>query len=415
DAGRLQRIRGGDADQHQDRQGAAGRDRGAELRAPADQRREQPEHLPRRRSCAADDPPRAAAIGPARERGGGGRGRPRRGRLRGARRSQQRPHDVPVSRRSPPSASVIVCAYTLERWSILCEAVDSLRRQSVPPLEILVVIDHNPELLHRAGETFEDVRVLDNGGPQGSSEAKNSAILAARGEVLAFLDDDAVAEPSWLEEMLAPYEDPSVLGTCGAPVPRWAEGSRPGWMPEEFLWTVGGAYRGLPREPRAVRNPIGAAMSFRASVFDQVGLFHGGLGPNMSTPAPHGGGEDTELGIRTLQANPGCSLIHVPGARVHHHVPEERTRFSYFLRRCWLEGRAKALLSVVVGMADGLSSERSYVLAVLPSGIARGLRAGVGGDRSAPARAGAILAGLTCTAGGWAWERLRISLRGTPC
>jgi glucosyl-dolichyl phosphate glucuronosyltransferase len=312
---------------------------------------------------------------------------------------------------SLPSCTAVVCAYSLKRWPILREAIASLLDQDRSPLQVILVIDHNPDLLALAADSFPTVEVIANAGPRGSSEAKNTAIARARGEVVAFIDDDAIAAPDWLEQMLVPYRDPAVIGTCGAPVPRW-DGERPGWLPEEFLWTVGCAYRGLPEHPARVRNPIGAAMSFRADVFTRVGGFHTGLGPNMDTPSPHGGGEDTELGIRAQRRFPGGSLSHVPSATVEHHVPRERGTFAYFRRRCWLEGRAKALLGATVGDSAGLASERTYVASTLPNGALRNLLAALHGDAEGLRRAAAIFLGLAFTASGWGWERLRLSAKG---
>lgn len=313
---------------------------------------------------------------------------------------------------SPPSCTAIVCAYSLQRWPVLREAVASLLGQERAPLQVILVIDHNPDLLALARDSLGHIDVIPNAGPRGSSEAKNTAIAHARGEVLAFIDDDAIAAPDWLGQMLAPYRDPSVIGTCGAPVPRWDGGRRPGWMPDEFLWTVGCAYRGLPENTARVRNPIGAAMSFRADVFSRAGGFHTGLGPNMDTPSPHGGGEDTEFGIRAQRLFPDGSLIHVPSAQVEHHVPLARATFTYFRRRCWLEGRAKALLGSTVGDSAGLASERAYVASVLPNGALRNLVAGLRGDGDGLRRAAAICLGLAFTATGWGWEKARLSARG---
>lgn len=306
-----------------------------------------------------------------------------------------------------PTVSVIVCAYTSQRWDVLREGIASIANQTKPALETFLVIDHNPELLERARRAFPDVQVIPNTGDRGSSESRNAALELASGEILAFLDDDAVAGEIWLEQMIRPYDNPTVIGTGGMPVPRW-DGEMPRWMPLEFYWTIGCGYRGLPTDVAAIRNPIGAAMSFRRTVFDRIGGFSSGLGPNMATPSPHGGGEDTELGIRALRAFPGGTVLHVPSARVEHRVPVERTRLGYFCRRCWLEGRAKALLSSTVGSTDGLSSERTYTLQTLPTGILRGLRDAVRGDLSGLQRAGGIVAGLAFTVAGYLRGRLTL-------
>ena len=71
----------------------------------------------------------------------------------------------------------------------------SVRTQTVPALETILVIDHNPALLARAERELEDVIVLPNTGGKGASGGRNSGVAASRGEVVAFLDDDAVASP----------------------------------------------------------------------------------------------------------------------------------------------------------------------------------------------------------------------------
>ena len=304
--------------------------------------------------------------------------------------------------------SVIVCAYTLRRWEVLCEGIASIARQTRPVLETIVVVDHNPELLERMQTHFPGVRAVPNTGGKGSSGSRNTALELARGELLAFLDDDAIAAPNWLEEMLRPYDDPNVIGTGGMPTPRWDGGTAPRWLPSEFYWTIGCGYRGLPEQVAPVRNTIGAAMSFRRSVFERIGGFSLHLGPAMSAPIAHGGGEDTELGIRALRAFPGGLVLHVPGALVEHRVPVERTKPGYFGRRCWLEGRTKALMSATVGSADGLSSEWTYALKVLPGGVLHGLRDSLRGDPSGLQRAAAIVAGLALTTAGYLWGRLTL-------
>ena len=78
---------------------------------------------------------------------------------------------------------------------------------------------------------------------RGISGARNSGIAAARGAIIAFLDDDAIAAPDWLEQLLAGYSSPNVLGVGGAIEPQW-QGGRPRWFPPEFDWVVGCTYLG---------------------------------------------------------------------------------------------------------------------------------------------------------------------------
>ena len=94
--------------------------------------------------------------------------------------------------------SVVICAYTEKRWDDLVAAVESLRVQTHSPEEVILVIDHNPGLATRVWREIPDVTCVENHGRQGLSDARNAGLAVARGDVVAFLDDDAEAEPQWL-------------------------------------------------------------------------------------------------------------------------------------------------------------------------------------------------------------------------
>ena len=89
--------------------------------------------------------------------------------------------------------SVIVCAYTAERWDDTMRAVASVQAQKPAAKEIILVIDHNPELLAQLIEALPGVRVVPNTCERGSSGARNTGVALAAGKFVAFLDDDAVA------------------------------------------------------------------------------------------------------------------------------------------------------------------------------------------------------------------------------
>jgi len=295
----------------------------------------------------------------------------------------------------PYTFSVIICAYTEERWNDLSSCVASIRNQECKPLEIILVIDHNKVLWERARTCFTDLLVLDNAYPQGASAARNYAIEHARGDLLAFIDDDAAAAPDWLKQLAHEYDDPAVMGVGGRVLPHWDTG-RPAWFPEEFDWVVGCTYRGLPDVKAPVRNLICCNMSLRREVIDAVGGFQVGIGHRNGVPR---GDEETELCIRARQHLPNRILIYEPAAVVLHRILRFRTTLKYYLTRCYLEGRSKAVLTELVGSSEGLSSEKAYLLHTLPGGVLRGIwhfitkfePAGLG-------RACAIVAGFLTTA-----------------
>src|SRR5712691_10443638 len=94
--------------------------------------------------------------------------------------------------------SVIICTYTEERWDDLVAALSSLQQQVVPPREIIVVVDHNIHLLQRVQAEVTGVIVSANAEERGLSGARIHGIAIAKGALVAFLDDDAIAEPDWL-------------------------------------------------------------------------------------------------------------------------------------------------------------------------------------------------------------------------
>jgi len=161
-------------------------------------------------------------------------------------------------------ASVVICSYTLDRCADLERAVESVLAQRGQVREIVVTIDHNAQLLEWAGQrwgggTRIPVRVVANGGARGLSGARNTGVAVSRSEIVAFLDDDAEADPTWIELLPAVYVDPRVVACGGVAAPRLT-GTRPGWWPLEFDWVVGCSYVGLPTSRATVRNLVGANM-----------------------------------------------------------------------------------------------------------------------------------------------------------
>ena len=287
------------------------------------------------------------------------------------------------------AASVVICAYTLDRWDALREAVDSCRRQTLEPTEIILVIDYNQELEDRARREFVDVRVIAKHLTKGVSGARNSGGLASTGDVVAFLDDDAFADETWLHYLTAPFDDPGVAGTGGWIVPLW-EGNEPQWFPRTFYWVLGCSYDGLPSSGATIRNPIGASMAMRRSVFTEVGGFTDGIGRVGKVPL---GCEETELCIRYGQSHGNQRMVLVREAVVHHRVPESRCTWKYFSSRCWAEGISKAAVASLVGRGDGLAAERAHVARALPRELLETAVLALRGDRGAMGRAGHIGAG----------------------
>ena len=304
--------------------------------------------------------------------------------------------------------SVIICAYTEERWDDLVNAVVSLQEQTHKPHEIILSIDHNSSLYKRVSDRFsQDVIKLENTGPKGLSGARNAGITASTGDIVAFLDDDATAAPDWLKLLYQHFDSENVLGVGGSVHPAWPA-ERATWFPDEFLWVIGCTYKGLPEELAVIRNPMGGCMGWRRDIFSTVGGFRDGIGRIGKIPL---GCEETELCIRARQQWPDRIFLYQPQSKIYHHIPAQRVNFKYFLSRCYAEGISKSYITYIVGGGDGLSSERNYTLRVLPTGVLRGLADGFRGDLAGFARAGAIIMGFATTVLGYVAGKFML-LRG---
>lgn len=309
----------------------------------------------------------------------------------------QRPARPPVE----TTIGAVVCAYTLERLDDLVAAYTSLLAQTHKLAEIVLVIDHNDELLAEAGRRCPAARVVANRHARGLSGARNTGLETIATEVVAFLDDDAEADSHWAERIAAHYADPAVIGAGGLVQSRWRT-RRPAWFPPEFDWVVGCSYKGLPEQLADVRNMIGANMSLRGAVFERVGGFSTEVGRVGKKPV---GCEETELCIRALAAT-GGRIVYDPNAAVTHKVTAERATWNYFRTRCYMEGISKAQVVRMTGARQGLSSERFYSTRVLPAGVLHGLGDALRGRPGGFGRAAAIVAGLAITAVGYLRGRI---------
>jgi glycosyltransferase involved in cell wall biosynthesis len=301
-------------------------------------------------------------------------------------------------------ASVVVCVYTEKRLSQIRAALDSIARQTTPPWQVIVVADNNQALCDRLAAEHPDLEVISNKFEKGLSGARNTGIEHAAGDVIVFLDDDARAEPQWLEILLAPYDEEAVLGVGGMVLADWSPPGRPAWLPEEFFWVVGCSYRGQPEAKAEIRNPIGANMSFRRSAFDRAGLFDSSVGRTFASSRPFGC-EETEFSIRLRRQLPGARIMYEPQAVVHHHIDQSRATWRYFLGRCRAEGCSKARVSRLSGASAALSSERSYITHTITQAMRREL-GGVfrPGGKDSVMRLTALFLGIMSAATGYIKE-----------
>jgi len=236
-----------------------------------------------------------------------------------------------------PLISVIIPTCYREHLLLLC--VDSIEMQDYAHWEALI-IDQDPKqsLRERLSQRYPgDTRLryfyLERAG---ASRARNLGIQNARAKIVAFIDDDAAAEPGWLLAIASAFSrDPSLVLVAGRIEPLWAS-KRPRWYPgeREFLlglYNIGNEMRPMPEHDQ----PISANMAGLREVILKLGGFDESLGfdhfrKRMIT------GEDATLGIRSRRA--GYTPYYHPGMVVRHRISESKVTRRYFLRRHFWEG-----------------------------------------------------------------------------
>jgi glycosyltransferase involved in cell wall biosynthesis len=249
-----------------------------------------------------------------------------------------------------PKVSIITTSYSIERLGDITELLDSIHAQAYKNIEVLVVTERSQELTNSIEayidqKGYSGMRVLYNQGEWGLSAARNLGIKQASGDILAFVDDDALLLAGWAEETAKTYaEDSSIIGVTGPILPQWERDSM-AWFPREFYWIFSCTYWDWT-EPTEVRNGYGTNISFRREVFNSCGLFKTSLGVKG-----HGkggwqgpGGEETEFSLRARQQT-GKRIIYVPDIKVQHKVYGYRLGTRFIAKRAYWEGRAKAMFN----------------------------------------------------------------------
>ncbi|MFC7154830.1 glucosyl-dolichyl phosphate glucuronosyltransferase [Halomarina halobia] len=268
--------------------------------------------------------------------------------------------------------SVVVCTHTTDRYPDLREAVESVLSGTYEDREVIVVSDGSEAVYERALDDYgdrEDVRVHLQEPNAGLLAARNAGAAVAEGDVVAFIDDDALADERWLEELVAAYDaggeracsDPGrgnpardrVLAAGGKMVPEWVAG-RPGFLPAEFYWLVGVTHRGFADGPGEVRNTFGSNISFRREVFDELGGFDTDIGGRRGDRHLQGG--ETELCAR-LRAEYGTGVYYTPDAVVAHKIFDYRTDPLWLVRRAFWQGYSKRGMEVFVPESTGEEGE----------------------------------------------------------
>jgi glycosyltransferase involved in cell wall biosynthesis len=240
--------------------------------------------------------------------------------------------------------SIILCTYN--RSNSLAAALNSVAASQVPDSiewEVLVVDNNSKDSTRDVVEAFcgqnPHFRYIFE-LKQGLSNARNTGIREAKGDVLAFVDDDVTVDPHWLHDLTAQFNHPQWTGVGGRIRPQ-EELALPNWVRLEGAFSMGGCLAALfdrgdqPHELSVP--PFGTNMAYRKTMFEKHGFFRTDLGRSANNMI---GKEDTEFGERLLRA--GERIWYAPSAIVFHPVLPERLTKKYFL--AWWFGCGQSMI-----------------------------------------------------------------------
>lgn len=239
--------------------------------------------------------------------------------------------------------SVVICTYNRSR--LLADALDSLTRQTVDPdvLEVVVVDNNSTDdtvaVVARFQGMFRHYQSLRE-ERQGLSHARNRGWQACRGDYVAFLDDDACAEPDWCGRMLTAFGSvsPPPASVGGMILPRY-EAVPPAWFADDFEVRSWGESACFLSGYWGQFGFSGSNMVFPRALLARFGGFRADLGMIGGTLRL---GEEKDLYFRIHQEQP--LFWYDPAIRVRHWVPIDHMRARYLLWRSFRAGQSRAVI-----------------------------------------------------------------------
>lgn len=251
---------------------------------------------------------------------------------------------------SEPKVSAIICTHNRDHYLGL--AIDSLLSQNFDAFEVVVVDNASSDRTREVVEArLNDSRLKYVYEPiTGLSVARNTGAQAARGSILAYLDDDAIATPHWLAHLYNAYQSDEKLAIAGGKVTLlWVEGMVPPmWLSDSLAGNLGAYDLGstMVYVDRPGLTPRGLNYSIRREFLEQIGGFDlnlGRVGKNLLS--------NEELHMTSLALQAGWHVAYLPDALVAHHVAPERVNQSWFLNRGWWQGISECYREQIAGEA----------------------------------------------------------------
>lgn len=243
---------------------------------------------------------------------------------------------------------VVVCTYK-EREENVLKCITSLKNQTIQPKNIILVVDNDAEKVFYLSlpELENSLISIITSKRNGLSEARNCGIRNCNSDIIAFIDDDGIADKNWLYEIIETFKNKNIVVVGGQVKPIFSGKI----IKESFNWIIGCT------DKMSIR-PIGCNMAIRKKIFEKVGCFNERLGRVKNKLSI---GEETELFLKIKKYNSKLEVIFNSKAIVYHNITKEKTKLKYILKRAFYEGIGKS----IIGKKYALNTEKSYLKSYL--------------------------------------------------
>jgi GT2 family glycosyltransferase len=261
--------------------------------------------------------------------------------------------------------SVVVSAYSLDRYHDLTEVLDGLNKQTYDSFEKVVVIDKNKELFNNISDYIKinginNVKTIFNPENRGLSYSRNLGIENSTGSIIAFIDDDAIPSRNWAKSIIETFEEDKFIGAVTGDIfPLW-EYEDLSWFPKELHWMISCSYVMTPNTKQNFDRGFGTNMAFKREVFLKAGNFDTTFGINGKKWV---GGEDTEMFLRVNKL--GMKIIFNPEIYVQHKVYRHRVEIRNVIKRAFNGGYSVSLMKKKLNYTVLDSKENRYFKHIL--------------------------------------------------
>jgi GT2 family glycosyltransferase len=252
-----------------------------------------------------------------------------------------------------PLVSIIITSCSVKNFSNIVKLLSVLNKQSYSNLEVIIIVDGDKNLFerlktHNCGRD-QNARVIFTDNMLGLSGARNLGARISRGEIIAFIDDDAIPSVDWVEKIIETFKlDPFIAAVTGPAFPLW-EDKPIDWIPRELQWIIGTTVWYDEDKVCDVRHAWGMNMAFRRDIFlicNGFSIIHGlKRGEREGIDRfPH---EDVEFCLR-LKRKTGMRIVYNPNVKVFHKVSRRKLTVKFFAKHAYVQGFAKRMLKELI-------------------------------------------------------------------